>query len=110
VSAILEQSDALSAIRLEGTISIGCAAELKSILLQALGSGTRVRVSLEGASDLDVTSFQLLWAAEKMAGESGVEYLLVGHVPEQVSQDLVNGGFGSLPMTVDAMRDDEVCK
>lgn len=107
---ILEQSEVQSAIRLEGPIDICCAAELKTLLLQALGSGKKVRVSLEDAVDLDVTAFQLLWAAERGARESGVDFAIAGQVPEQVSQAIVNGGFASLPMAGDAICDEMVHK
>jgi anti-anti-sigma regulatory factor len=110
VPVILEQTETLNAIRLEGVIDICCAVELKTVLLQALGSGTKVHVSLEDAIDMDVTAFQLLWAAERAAKGSSVEFALAGRVPEQVSQALVYGGFGSFPMAVDAMCDGGVSK
>jgi len=107
---IIEQSETLSTIRLEGAIDICCAVELKTVLLQALGSGTKVHVSLEDAIDMDVTAFQLLWAAEREARGSSVEFALAGHVPERVSQALVYGGFGNFPIAVDAMCDGGVSK
>jgi hypothetical protein len=55
------------AIRLEGVIDICCATELKTLLLQALGYGTKVRVSLEDAIDPDGTAFPLFWSAEREA-------------------------------------------
>ena len=61
-----------SLIGLEGAIDIASAAELKKLLLEGLNSGREVRVSLAGATDLDVTAVQLLWAAEREASRSGV--------------------------------------
>ena len=107
---ILEQGETVSAIRLEGDIDICCAVELKTLLLQALASGTKVRLSLQDTIDLDVTAFQLLWAAERETRESSVEFALTGHVPEQVFQALANGGFESLLITGDAMCDEGVHK
>jgi anti-anti-sigma regulatory factor len=71
VSATLDLNDALCRIRLEGAIDIGCAAELKTLLVQALHSGPRVRLAIDGATHLDVTAIQLLWAAEREASRSG---------------------------------------
>ena len=107
---ILEQGETVSAIRLEGDIDICCAVELKTLLLQALASGTKVRLSLQDTIDLDVTAFQLLWAVEREARESSVGFALAEHVPDQVSQALVYGDFGCLPIAVDAICDDGVRK
>ena len=51
MSATLDLNDALCRIRLEGAIDIGCAAELKTLLVQALHScgfeGEELRTQLE---------------------------------------------------------------
>jgi anti-anti-sigma factor len=96
----LEQSEALRVIRLEGPIDIGCAAELKQILLQALESKDEVSVSMESATDLDVTAMQLLWAAAREANVSGVELTLTGPVPEGISISIANAGIESLSIPV----------
>jgi hypothetical protein len=46
----LEQGGAGCLIRLEGEIGVGLATELKAALLQALPSGTEVRLNLEQAT------------------------------------------------------------
>jgi len=61
-------------LALEGTIDIGCAAELKAVLLRALGSGGEIRVMLGEVAYMDVTAAQLLWAAELQARRSGVVF------------------------------------
>jgi anti-anti-sigma regulatory factor len=76
VPVTLEQDDALSLISLEGAVEIGCAAELKRLLVQALDAGKETRVSLEAAADLDVTAVQLLWAAARQAKAAGVGFSL----------------------------------
>ena len=68
----LEQKDALTLIQLEGAIDIGCAAELKELLMEKLKSGAAVYVSLESATGLDITAVQLLWAAAREAQRVGV--------------------------------------
>ena len=98
----LQTTEAGTLIALEGAIDIASAAELKALLLQALGSGTKLRVSLDAATYLDVTAFQLLWAAAQQARRSGVEFRLSGQVPEPVSATLADAGFQSFLAAVEA--------
>jgi len=87
------QSETLNLLRLEGVVGIGCAAEFKGLLEQALGSGCAVRVSLEGATDLDVTAVQLLWAAERKAKGGGAGFSISGRPPEPVLAALSEAGL-----------------
>jgi ABC-type transporter Mla MlaB component len=89
----LEQSETQNLLRLEGAVGIGCAAEFKGLLEQALASGHTVRVSLERATDLDVTAVQLLWAAERKAKGAGVGFSLVDTVPEAILAALGEAGL-----------------
>jgi hypothetical protein len=50
VPVTLEQKDALTLIQLEGAIDVGCAAELKELLIEKLKSGSAVYVALEAAT------------------------------------------------------------
>ena len=77
----LEQKDALTLIQLEGAVDIGCAAELKELLIEKLKSGSAVYVALESATGLDVTAVQLLWAAGREAKRVGVEFGFKGQTP-----------------------------
>jgi anti-anti-sigma factor len=93
VGVTLEQSESLSVLRLQGAIDIASAGELKELLLKALElpkqeSPKEVSVSLEGATDMDVTAVQLLWAAKRNARASGVRFSLSGAVPEQLLANL----------------------
>lgn len=90
---VLDEKDKLNLIRLEGAIDINCAAELKSLLLTSLASGNNVSVLLDGVTYLDVTAVQLLWAAEREAKASLVEFMFVGQLPQQVATDLAGAGF-----------------
>ena len=103
----LEQSEALNVISLEGLIDIACAAELKQMLLQALESKDEVRVSMENATDLDVTAVQLLWAAAREAKVSGVELTLTEPVPEDIAIAIANAGFESLSIPVSNKQEAE---
>jgi anti-anti-sigma regulatory factor len=98
VGIILEQREESSVICLEGVIDIAYAAELKTILLDALTSGHAVRVSLDRCADLDVTAVQLLWAAAREAKSLGVGFTLAGQLPEPVSTTLKDAGFERFPV------------
>jgi hypothetical protein len=93
VGVTLEQSETLHLLRLEGAVDIGCAAEFKGLLSQALGSGCAIRVSVEGATDLDVTAVELLWAAEREASKAGVGFSFAGPAPADVSAALGEAGL-----------------
>ena len=95
-----EQRDESSLIGLEGVVDIAFAAQLKNILLNALKSGKAVRVALDHSTELDVTALQLLWATEREARATGVEFSLAGPVPQPVSAALKDAGFDSFPVPV----------
>ena len=58
-------------IRLAGELTLTSAAELKNLLLQGLASGNDLRLDLEQAEAIDITSMQLLWAAGREADRKG---------------------------------------
>lgn len=89
----LEQDGALSRIRLQGAIDIGCAQELKQLLVQGVTAGVELHVLLAEATDLDVTAMQLIWAARRSAEVSGVAFMISGAEPESVSSALGNAGL-----------------
>jgi anti-anti-sigma factor len=93
VPITLEQSEGLNEIRLEGAIDIASAAELKALLLQALASGSEVRVLLQDATELDVTAVQLLWAAGREARNAGSVFTLVEPLPEEITKALAEAGL-----------------
>ena len=93
----LEQKDALTLIQLEGSIDIGCAAELKELLIEKLRSGSAVYVALESVTGLDITAVQLLWAVAREAQRAGVEFGFKGQTPEAVRCALADAGIGEFP-------------
>jgi anti-anti-sigma factor len=101
VSITLDRKEGQCLIHLEGAVDIASAAELKALLLEALASGKDLRVDLERTSELDVTALQLLWAAERAAGGSGVGFSLSGRVPEEISVALRDAGFEKFPIPAD---------
>lgn len=94
----VEQGDLKNLIRLDGSVDISCAAELKTALVEALGCDKDVNVSLEAASYLDVTAVQLLSAADREARNRGVRVILSGPCPEGLRQSLAQAGMADLPL------------
>lgn len=94
---IHEQTEAGTVIRLEGEVNISSAAELKTVLMEALGSGTELRVELDRAAELDVTALQLLCAAEREARELGSSFTLAGRLPDEISAALSGANFEPFP-------------
>lgn len=92
----LEQEIEWSTIRLEGAIGIESAGELKEHLAQALGCGREIRISLEGATDLDVTTMQLLWAAGRAAKDTGIGFGLAGQEPQEIAAAFGDAGIDRL--------------
>jgi len=93
VGIVLNHTEGSSLIRLEGIIDIGVAAELKAALLEAVATGNSIHVSIEAVSELDVTAFQLLWAASREAMRSGVDLVLAGEMPGPVRNALSEIGL-----------------
>jgi anti-anti-sigma regulatory factor len=91
----LTESSAGNLVTLDGSIEISSAAELKTLLLQALSSGKDTSVSLGEATYLDVTAVQLLWAARQQAQRSGVGFEFSSPPSELVSNALADAGFPS---------------
>lgn len=85
---VLTQNDDASLLRLKGDLEISVAAELKAALLEAIAAGKAVRVLTDGVTELDVTAFQLLWAARSQAKHAGIGFTVTGQMGEAVRQSL----------------------
>jgi anti-anti-sigma factor len=95
--ARFEQGETVWILRLEGEMNIGCAAEFKNLLTEALASGKEIRLDLQNATDLDITALQLLWAAQREAKGSGRRFVLAGQVPESLMLTSKDVGFEKFP-------------
>jgi anti-anti-sigma regulatory factor len=80
----LDQSAKGSVVRFEGEVGVGAASEVKDALLDGLASGRELAVDLARVNELDVTTLQLLWAAERAAAEAGVKLGLTSPMPEEM--------------------------
>ena len=90
------QAEDTSTIRLDGAIDIASAAQLKATLFEALKTSKKIRVSLGQATGLDITAFQLLWAAERQAKISQIEFTFVEQLPAPVQSSLAEMGLAGL--------------
>jgi anti-anti-sigma regulatory factor len=90
----LDESGPQAVIGLNGVVDISSAAELKAMLLRALNSGKKLRIWHDGATDLDVTAVQLLWAAGHEASKAGVDVSLAGPALAEVNAALSVAGLG----------------
>jgi anti-anti-sigma regulatory factor len=98
VSVALIQAGGASVIRLDGAIDIAAAAELKASLLAALESGGEIEVSLDAATEVDVTAMQLLWAAEQSARRTGLSFRFSGELRKPIRSSLEGMGLGAIAL------------
>ncbi len=70
----------MNVLRLEGELSIYRAAELKTVLLEALAQGA-LEIDLSAVSDIDTAGVQLLMLAKKTAQQNQHTLRLAGHSP-----------------------------
>ncbi|MEO8299169.1 MAG: STAS domain-containing protein [Burkholderiales bacterium] len=71
-------------LRIEGEFTVYRAAELKSLLLDAVASEPLVEVDLSAVSELDTAGLQLLMLAKRSALAANRELRLVKHSPAVV--------------------------
>jgi anti-anti-sigma factor len=98
VPVTLDQRAEVSVVGLDGDVDIQSAAELKGILLAALLARQGIRVELAGLTTLDITTVQLLWAAQHAAARTGTQLVLVGPVPKGVKQAMDLAGLDMPPV------------
>jgi anti-anti-sigma regulatory factor len=126
----LTQNEGVCLLRLEGEIGVATAAELKNLLLEGLAyvqeqgmkkeqgmkepcaqadGATELRelrqrsellVDLEQASELDVTAWQALAAAEREASRSRIAVWLAGPPPAPIAASALEIGFEHFPLPV----------
>ena len=93
MSTAASQTDDRSIIELAGAIDIGCAADLRTAVLQAIAAGKAICISAEEVTHLDVAAFQVLWAAEREATQTGVPFALQSNFPQDVRSALAAAGL-----------------
>ena len=75
---IIKEEDKVR-VMLEGDLTVANAAELKTLLLEAMAAeGTHIEVDLEGVSGLDLSFLQMMCSAARTARNRGKELSLTG--------------------------------
>jgi anti-anti-sigma regulatory factor len=88
--------DDVRCIFLTDVVDIAQASELKQALSEAIGSVSRVSIEVSGATAIDVTTAQLLWAAVSYSSLSGTEIVVQGPWSAQVEQSFLTSGLTPL--------------
>lgn len=89
-----DQDEAGCLIRLNGELGLANAAELHTLLIQALNAGKSLRLDLEEAEIVDLTTMQLLEATLHEAEKSGIAVGI--RLSNAVETALGAAGLGSL--------------
>jgi anti-anti-sigma regulatory factor len=84
-------------LRLESEVGIGDALELKGVLLDALALRKELQIDLAGASALDITVFQLIWAARQAAIDAGMEFSVCGPIAQEIVLTMERAGLEQFP-------------
>jgi ABC-type transporter Mla MlaB component len=96
---MIEQSATDSTVRLEGDVGISVAIELRGNLIEAISSGKEFKVELIGETAFDITTLQLLWAAERAAAKAGTKLLLSGSMPTVLKRAIELSGLEVFSVT-----------
>jgi anti-anti-sigma factor len=89
----VDSQDGTQYIRLTEAIDIAQAAELKRILMDAIASSSRVRITVPGATEIDVTAVQLLWASVLHASSAGTDLVVEGPLNKEVERSFACTGI-----------------
>ena len=92
-----ESSESTCVIRFAGEIDVSCSSELKRMLMETVNSLKDLRLDLENASDLDITTMQLIWAAARDLENAGKSLMAYGQVPEPLHAAIREAGFEKFP-------------
>ena len=93
--ATIEQQADHTLIRLEGECTLASAADLKTLLLEALAFGEDLRLDLRSVQEMDITALQLLWAAAREANRAGSGF--AASVPDAIVIAAREAGFEQFP-------------
>jgi len=80
-------------LKLTGSMTIGQAAELKEVLLEALGAASELLVDLSGVTEIDLTGLQLLDASHRSALANGKRFSINDGGNQSFRDAVDNAGF-----------------
>jgi len=80
-------------LKLVGSMTIGQAAELKEVLLDALGAASELLVDLSGVTEIDLTGLQLLDASHRSAMANGKRFSINDGGNQSFLDTVASAGF-----------------
>jgi anti-anti-sigma regulatory factor len=89
-----EQSGSAVVLKLKGRCTIEHANEMKAVLADALRTQEQVVVTLDGASDFDLSFLQLLCSAHGTSLQRNKLFALGGILPDAFRQAVEEAGYG----------------
>lgn len=92
----LSRNGELCTLVLAGSIDIGSAEEFKAALLEGFKGARRVQVSLDAVTGLDVTALQLLWAAQRAAAQTQMDFSICGARADALENQMTELGMEHL--------------
>lgn len=96
---VLDENSEKLLVRLKGDVNIAEAVELKVLLVKALASKKELCVNLEGATDMDISTMQLLVATAHDAAKSNMRFKIESLVPNDISLAMAHAGFRKFSVT-----------
>jgi anti-anti-sigma factor len=85
MNVIVEKTDGLSRLQIEGEMTVFHAAELKKDLLDNLAGCSKLDIDLSQVSEMDTAGFQLLFLIKREAGISDKPMRITAHSPATLS-------------------------
>jgi anti-anti-sigma factor len=104
VPVTLETFPDRSKICMTEGVDISSAATLKSLIVEAIGHGQPLQISLAAIESMDVTGLQLLVAASHACRKAGLDLSLDAPFPEPVSAALREAGLDPVQVLPCAAR------
>ena len=77
----------------QGRLTVDRAFEMKKMFQDAIARGSPIEVDVDGASEIDITFFQLLFAADRAARAAGLPLTLSPRHPPVMRKALAEAGL-----------------
>jgi anti-anti-sigma factor len=85
-----------SVLKVHGELTVECAKEFRSALMEELEKSDNILVDLEGLTEVDISGLQLLCSTSNTAEKLNKRFCL-GNLPERFVQFANDTGYSFLP-------------
>lgn len=96
MAILTKDTDGRRCIVLADVVDIAQASDLKQALTEGIGWASRIFIQVSGATSIDVTTAQLLWAAVSCSALSDTEIVVEGPWAAQVEESFLTSGLTPL--------------